>query len=99
MSKDRGRKAVKKPKQPKKAYLMRVLTSEEFLKTDAGTHAVSELQRMLNSSVYSTQSSYDASADCPLAFIDRHINYLAKHPYVSPVVYITNLRVMTKLRG
>jgi hypothetical protein len=75
---------------------MRILTTEEFAKTEAGVRAKVELQHMVNSTVYTTNSSYDASVGRKLAFFDRHMNYLAKHPYISPVVYISNLRVMTK---
>lgn len=77
---------------------MQALTRKEFLKTYAGAQAKGELQYMVKSSVYSTNGSYDATTGRNLAFIDRHINYLAKHPYLSPVVYIVNLKVMTKVR-
>lgn len=53
---------------------------------------------MVNSSVYNTRVAYDAAAGRKLAFLDRHINYLVKHPHISPVVYLANLRVMTRAK-
>lgn len=77
---------------------MQVLSRQEFLLTEKGALAKKELQHMVSSSVYRTHESYDASAGRKLAFLDRHLNYLIKHPYVSPVVYLSNLKVMTRIK-
>ena len=77
---------------------MLVTTREQFLKTDAGASAKLELLRMLKSPAYETRVSYDVTVGRELAFIDRHINYLVKHPYINPLVYLSNLRVMTKIK-
>ncbi len=76
---------------------MLTTTREQFLKTDAGASAKVELLRMLKSPAYATHVSYDVTVGRELAFIDRHINYLVKHPYIKPLSYLSNLRAMTKI--
>ena len=76
---------------------MQIVTRKQFLETEAGALAKKELQLMVKSTTYNTHESYDVSVGRTLAFIDRHLNYLLKHPYVNPATYLSNLRVMTKL--
>lgn len=76
---------------------MRILSRQEFLSTPAGADAKRELQLMVKSSVYDTVGSYDLLTGRELTFVQRHINYLIKHPHVSPSAYISNLRIMTKI--
>ena len=77
---------------------MLVTTREQFLKTDAGASARLELMRMLKSPAYDTHVAYDVHVGRDMAFIDRHINYLVKHPYIKPLSYLSNLRAMTKIQ-
>lgn len=77
---------------------MLIVTREQFLQTDSGALAQVELRRMVNSSAYNTRLSYDATVGRKLTFMDRHINYLVKHPAVNPIVYLSNLRVMTRIK-
>lgn len=77
---------------------MLISTRKQFLQTDAGASAKLELLRMLKSPAYDTHVSYDATVERNLTFIDRHLNYLVKHPYINPLVYLSNLRVMTKIK-
>jgi hypothetical protein len=77
---------------------MRVPSQQEFLSTPAGVHARRELQAMVLNSSYRTDGSYDFPLGGGLTFEQRHLNYLVKHPYVSPVAYISNLKVMTKIK-
>jgi len=75
---------------------MSVLTRAEFLDSEAGTRAKTELQHMVNSSVFETRDSYDPTIGSKQSFLDRHINYLVKHPYINPAAYLSNLRIMTR---
>jgi hypothetical protein len=75
---------------------MQAQTRKQFLETEAGVSAKLELQRMSKSASYNTPVAYDVSVGRELTFIDRHIDYLTKHPYVKPATYLANLRVMTK---
>ena len=76
---------------------MRALSPEEFLQTSVGANAQRELQLMVRSTSYHTNKSYNTQSGQGLVFVERHVNYLAKHPAVAPAVYLANLRVMTKL--
>jgi len=76
---------------------MRVPSRQEFLKDPVGIDAKRELQRMVSSLSYNTSGSCDPRVGKGLVFVERHLGYLIKHPYVSPQSYLTNLRVMTKV--
>lgn len=77
---------------------MQVITREEYLETVAGTEARKELQDMVNSVVYDTHDVYSATAGERQTFVERHLDYLAKHPATNLTVYVSNLRVMTKIK-
>lgn len=76
---------------------MQAITREQFLKTEIGLKTKTELQHMVKSASYNTREAYDATVGSRQTFINRHINYLVKHPGLSPAVYLSNLRVMTKV--
>jgi hypothetical protein len=75
---------------------MKFVTREQFLESEAGTHARLELQHMSNSADYDTLGMRANQRGDKENFVERHISYLVKHPDVSPAVYLANLRVMTK---
>lgn len=77
---------------------MQALTLEQFLLTDTGSHTKVELQRMVDSPNYHTITSYDVMVGRPSPFVERHLNYLVAHQYVKPAAYLTNLKVMAKVR-
>jgi hypothetical protein len=53
---------------------------------------------MVSSSAYDTGGLYNPKLGGGLQFVERHIAYLMKHPYVSPAAYLSNLRVMTRVK-
>lgn len=75
---------------------MRVVSRQEFLSSPVGIQAKRELQHMVNSSVYMTDEKHNPQIDHTSKFVERHISYLVKHPQVSPMAYLSNLRVMLK---
>lgn len=75
---------------------MRDLNRQDFLNSPAGVQATRELQQMVSSSKYSTNEAYITQVNRTSKFVERHIDYLIKHPNVSPVAYVSNLRVMLK---
>lgn len=54
------------------------------------------LQKLVDSPQYNTDSSYfDSQA---LGFVDRHLHYLSTHPTTLVDGYISNLKLMTRVR-
>lgn len=73
--------------------------AQEFLKSEAGLAAYGELMKMLEDENYKTVSSFSPSAeDGKLLFIDKHMNYLCTHLSVNANQYLSNLRLITKVR-
>lgn len=104
MSKDRGRKEVKKPKQPKtkRTSQMPAMKKKLLLESEAGIEIIKSLEAMVESSVYNTDSTYSANGDKypdnKIPFVDKHLNYLLTHPSINPSHYLANLRLMTRIR-
>jgi hypothetical protein len=63
---------------------------------------VSLLEEMSADTSYNTQCGHsidtDAYPDNEMPFVDVHLRYLAKHPHVDPANYLSNLRLMLKIR-
>ncbi|MDB5186350.1 MAG: hypothetical protein JWL85_873 [Candidatus Saccharibacteria bacterium] len=60
------------------------------------------LRLMTQDIKYNTESSYSANGelypDNSISFVDKHLNYITKHPSIDPQHYLSNLRLMTRLR-
>lgn len=54
------------------------------------------LQQLVDSSQYDTDSSYFEKYE--LGFVDRHLYYLSTHPTTLTEGYISNLKLMTRVR-
>lgn len=63
---------------------------------------VLELQAMLEDDSFHTLSGYsidtDTYPDHQVPFTENHMNYLKRHPQVNPSHYLSNLRLMLKIR-
>ncbi len=63
---------------------------------------VSQLEAMANDSSYRTESGHSIDTetypDNEIPFIQVHLRYLSKHPHVDPTNYLSNLRLMLKIR-
>jgi hypothetical protein len=61
-----------------------------------------ELQAMVEDDSYHTEPGYSidtvAYPDSTVPFIESHVSYLHKHPQVDPKHYLSNLRLMLKVR-
>ena len=60
------------------------------------------LQSMVENATYNTPASYTADSfkypDSQMPFADKHINYLYAHPNLDVNMYLSNLRLMTRIR-
>lgn len=61
-----------------------------------------ELHLMELDSTLKTESSYSANAalypNHQIPFVDKHMAYLINHPDLDPKKYLSNLRLMIKIR-
>lgn len=61
-----------------------------------------ELQSMLNDESFHTLPGYSIDGETypnhVVPFIEEHVRYLTKHPQVDPAHYLSNLRLMLKIR-
>jgi hypothetical protein len=74
----------------------------DFFVSEQGIDIKTQLQLMVANDSYNTKSSYSANGDLysdnMMPFIDKHMNYLGDHPSVDPMQYMSNLRLITRLR-
>jgi hypothetical protein len=77
----------------------RITTKQkEFLDSDIAAEARKELKRMDGDPLYNTRSLFTPMQNQALSFVDRHMKYLSEHPKLNPTQYLTNLRLMTRLK-
>ncbi|MGY4893414.1 MAG: hypothetical protein ACO1N2_01830 [Candidatus Saccharimonadota bacterium] len=71
----------------------------EFLKSPEGVAVYEQLLEMVDDKGYNTASTYSPSSENGnLLFIDKHMSYLCSHAGVVPAQYLSNLRLVTKVR-
>ncbi len=74
----------------------------DLYKTEEGARILHELRAMVTDEKYNTGSTYstDAAAcsDHLIPFVDKHMQYLIVHPSVDAEQYLSNLRLMTRVR-
>lgn len=73
-----------------------------FLVSQPGIDALNALNDMVASKEYHTESSYSANTalhtDNLISFTDKHMMYLQNHLSIDPEQYISNLKLMTRIR-
>lgn len=83
---------------PDKRYA-KTQRAQLFLESPEGIAAYQELIKMVENDEYNTTSTFSPSAqDGNLAFIDKHMSYLCAHLNVNTTHYLSNLRLITKVR-
>jgi hypothetical protein len=73
-------------------YKRRYLASEEAIL------AREQLQGMMADPRYNTSSSYSVHQADGITFVDKHLAYLSEHPKLNAREYLSNLRLMTKIK-
>lgn len=74
--------------------------AKDFLASSEGKAAYADLRSMEQDKEYKTDSTYSPSSkDGCLLFIDKHMNYLATHKSVNSMQYISNLKLIAKIRN
>jgi hypothetical protein len=73
-----------------------------FFETEEGEQFKLSLLTMSNDTTYNTRASYSANfelyPDHLIPFVDKHVQYLRTHPATDPYSYLSNLRLMTRVR-
>ena len=71
----------------------------QFLESDEGKAVYAELLKMVDDAAYNTVSTFSPSAeDGNLLFVDKHMGYLCAHLGVNTNQYLSNLRLISKIR-
>jgi hypothetical protein len=80
------------------APVEKVLTSAQkrFYASDAAHAARKALQSLVNSAQYRTDSTYFTTGS--KEFVDRHMYHLSVHPSTNIQGYISNLKLMTRIK-
>jgi len=77
----------------------RITTKQQtFLDSEVAAVARKELKRMEADPLFNTRSLFTPMQNQALSFVDRHMKYLSEHPKLNPSQYLTNLRLMTRLK-
>jgi len=74
------------------------LSVQKFLASDAAKIAREDLVKMMDDPCFNTTSMYSPSSDDKMLFVDRHMKYLGQHPSLNPQHYLSNLRLMTRIK-
>lgn len=73
-----------------------------FLDSPEAAEAKAALRLMASDDAYNTRSSYIANGtnypDNLIPFVDKHMNYLNTHPSIDHRQYLSNLRLMMRIR-
>ncbi|GAC1392609.1 MAG: hypothetical protein NVSMB46_08900 [Candidatus Saccharimonadales bacterium] len=73
-----------------------------YFETEEGVEVKESLLLMAKDKKYNTESTYSADgvvySDNLIPFVDKHMKYLISHPALDPKHYISNLRLVTRLR-
>ncbi|MBP7018610.1 hypothetical protein KBB17_03855 [Candidatus Saccharibacteria bacterium] len=70
--------------------------------TEEGKNIKQKLKSMQTNDGYITDSCYSTNGEeyenNLMTFAEKHMHYLNTHPNVNPDQYLSNLRIMTKIR-
>jgi hypothetical protein len=79
-----------------------IYTKRDFKNSEEGIATLKALRSILADDTYITETSYTTNGeiypDHVMPFLDKHMNYLQNHPAVNPQYYLSNLRLMLKVR-
>lgn len=83
---------------PNKRYA-KTQRAQSFLKSEEGVAAYEALVAMVSDANYNTDSTFSPSeTDGILTFVDKHMDYLCSHPNVKSEHYLSNLRLIARIR-
>jgi hypothetical protein len=73
-----------------------------FKESELGVEIKQALIAMASDTRFNTVSSYSSNTttypDHLISFVDKHMEYLENHPTTDPGQYVSNLRLMTRIK-
>ncbi|HEX7632911.1 MAG TPA: hypothetical protein VF401_01145 [Candidatus Saccharimonadales bacterium] len=78
------------------------ISKRKFYDSEEAVQIKAALVALEKDANYCTEASYSANEidhpDSSISFVDKHMHYLSEHPKVNPQYYLSNLRLMTRVR-
>lgn len=73
----------------------------DFISSERGVEAIELLKTMVLDTSYNTEPSYSTNTelypDNLMPFFDKHLEFLSNHSEINPLLYLSNLRLMTRI--
>lgn len=70
----------------------------DYFETQDGQEILGLLQSMSSSEDYVTKDSYTPHSEALISFIDKHQDFIRKHPNTDAHHYVANLKIMCRRR-
>ena len=74
------------------------LSAQRFLDSSEALEIRDLLKDMMTDPEFNTKSMYSPSAGGDVLFVDKHMDYLSQHTALNVSHYLSNLRLMTRVR-
>jgi hypothetical protein len=74
------------------------LSAQRFLDSKEANEIRDILKEMMTDPEFNTKSMYSSTAGGDVLFVDKHIEYLSQHTGLNVSHYLSNLRLMTRVR-
>ena len=74
------------------------LSAQRFLDSKEALLIRDTLMNMMTDPEFNTRSMYSPAAGGDVLFVDKHMEYLSQHTTLNVQHYLSNLRLMTRIR-
>lgn len=74
------------------------LSAQRFLDSLEANEIRDILKEMMTDPEFNTKSMYSPAAGGDVLFVDKHMEYLSQHTTLNVNHYLSNLRLMTRVR-
>lgn len=74
------------------------LGAQRFLDSTEAKEIRNILIEMMSDPAFNTRAMYSPAAGGDVPFVDKHLEYLSQHPSLNVEHYLSNLRLMTRVR-
>lgn len=78
--------------------MSKLQSAQKFLASEEAKLIREDLMKMVADPCFNTESSYTTSSSDSLLFVDKHMRYMSKYANVDPQQYLSNLKLMTRIK-